>query len=113
MNTCPKCGEEVGALILKVNFVKIESHRCHCGRAWRQVTMTRQFCVHEASDEIRRLNCKHPGKKPHHIQLALDYLQSKVDSHARSALDRDSALRKRRNDLWERRFLREALEEVF
>lgn len=111
---CPKCGAEVGGMNMVVGFVRIETHRCkNCGKAWRQKFLIVPFCIHALSNEIERLHVKHPGKKPHHVQLALDYLQSKVDSHARSALDRDSALRKRRNDLWERRFLRDALEEVF
>ena len=113
MDECPTCGDVTGALIIKVNFVKIATHRCKCGRVWRNISMTKPFLHHDVADEIRRLNCKHPGKKEHHIQLALDYLQAKLDDHTRSALSRDAALRKRRNDVWEKRFLKEALDEVF
>lgn len=107
---CPKCGVEVGGMNMVVGFVRIETHRCKtCGKAWRQKVLLVPFCAHAITNEIERLLTKHPGKKPWHVQTALQYLQSKLDDHALSKLEKEAATKKRRLDLWERQFLKGAL----
>lgn len=65
------------------------------------------------AQEIYRLNKKHPAAKPPHVKVALDYLQIKLDDHATSKLEKEAATKKRRLDLWERNFLREAEEDGY
>lgn len=64
-------------------------------------------------EELERLHRKHYGEKSTQTKCVLHYLQSKLDDHSASKMERDAATRKRRMDHWERQFLQEALSEVY
>lgn len=108
---CPKCGKAVGGIGLVVGFVKITTYKCSCGRVWRFKGLLQPFQVAAYAGEIDRLSVKYPSAKPTHVRIAIEYLQAKIDDHHRSALDREEALRKKKADLWERQFMKQAIGE--
>lgn len=110
---CPNCGTKVGGVGLVVGFVKITTFKCQCGRVWRLKGLLCTFQVAAFAQEIDRLHSKHPGAKPVHVRIAIEYLQAKLDDHQYSALAKEEALRKKKADLWERNFLKEALGDDF
>lgn len=106
---CPACGGDSGTLALVVGIVKISTHRCkECGRAWKHKELLVQFSASILEKEIRRLKAN-GDVSAQATRTAIQFLNVKLESHAASALDEDAARQKRRNDLWERRYLREAL----
>lgn len=110
---CPKCGKSVGGVGLVVGFVKITTYKCGCGRVWRLKGLLQPFQVAAYAAEIYRLSSKYPGVKPVHVRIAIEYLQVKIDDHHRSALDKEEAFRKKKADLWEKQFMKQALGEDY
>lgn len=97
-----------------VGFVEITTVHCkECGKRYRIKTLLVPFAIHAFEEEIDRLHRKHPGKKPSHVACALQYLQGKIDANHASVLDKEASTRKRRADLEERMFLRQAIGEDY
>lgn len=110
---CPKCGKSVGGVAVVVGVVKITTFKCQCGRVWRTKGILTAFSVSVFTGEIERLHTKYPGVKPPHVKIAVGYLEAKISDHSCSALEEEEAKRKRRNDHWERQFLKDALGEDY
>lgn len=110
---CPNCGKSVGGVSLMVGIVKITTFKCKCGRLWRLKSLLTAFSVSVFTGEIERILTRYPGAKPPHVKVALAYLEAKVADHQYSALEEEEAKRKRRNDHWEREFLKQALGEDY
>lgn len=111
---CPRCGSKVGGVSLIVGFVKVTTCHCkECGKVWRVKVILAAFSVSSFVGEIERLHAKYPGPKPPEIKSVMVLLQGKVDSHAATQLDKEAATRKRRNDMYDRQFLKEALGEDY
>lgn len=108
---CPNCGKSVGGVAVVVGVVKLTTFRCRCGRVWRLKALIAAFSVAVFSAEVERLESKYPGFKPPHIKIVLGYIQSKLNDHSYSSLDADRARKKRRDDFWEKQYLKELLGE--
>lgn len=106
---CPKCGKGVAALTLLVGIVKIESFRCRCARAWRRATLTVSFHPNKVGEEIERLRTRFPGQKTAHVKYAINFMEAKLHQHTLSAMSDEERVRKRRLDMWEAKFLKEAI----
>lgn len=110
---CPSCGSEVSGLRLVVGVVRITTKVCKCGRSWRERHLLIDFIPGHIEDALLRLQRKYPGHRTPAVNCAIHYLQSKLDDHAASKLERDAATRKRRADFEERQFLKQAMDEVY
>lgn len=106
---CPNCGRAVGGLAMKVGVVKVTHYCCgKCGRRWRGSELVVEFCVPVIEDALARLKGRPLTKVE---KAARMFLEAKLSNHAASSLEKDLALKKRRLDHWERKFLEEALGE--
>lgn len=106
---CPVCGGDSGSVALVVGVVKIITFHCkECHKVWRKKELTVQFHASMIEKEIRKLK-ETRDITASSTRIAIQFLQVKLDSHAADCLDEDSAKSKRRNDLWERRYLQSML----
>lgn len=111
---CSRCGSKVGGVNLVVGIVKVTTCHCKdCGKVWRIKTLLVAFSVSVFVGELERLHAKYPDHRPVVIKSVMTYLQGKVDAHMATQLDEEAAKRKRRNDMWERQFLKDALGEDY
>lgn len=108
---CPNCGKSVGGVAMVVGLVRLTTFRCRCGRVWRLKALLTAFSVSVFSAEVERLEARYPGAKPPHVKIALGFLQAKLNDHSYSSLDADRARKKRRDDLWEREYLKSLIGE--
>jgi len=113
VSICPRCSSTVGAVSIKVGVVKVGTHRCSCGKVWRDMSLMGELSHHDAIVELDRLKSRYALDQPSYARYAIAFLQSKISAHDREVLDNDAALRKRRLDCWEKKFLRESLGEGY
>jgi len=114
MVDCPFCGRSTGVMRLVVGIVHIEQHKCpDCQKVWRNVILIVPFSVGVLVAEIAALNARYLNHKPAHVRRAITFMEAKVKSHSLIGLDKDTALRRRRADNWERRFLQDAIGEDY
>lgn len=107
---CERCGGTVGGITVKVGPVKMTTVHCpHCGALYRTKKVSIQFSVAAFMEEIEKLNAQYKAPRPTRVRVAIEYLQAKIDSHAASQLSKEDGIRRRRNDLWERKYLRELI----
>lgn len=109
-NECPQCGGSVGCVSLVVGIVKICTHHCKvCDKVWRHKALTITFSVPDMVTELERLHKRHVAFKPPHVKMAMNYLQVKIESHAASKMEKEAGVKRRRLDLWERNFMKDAV----
>ncbi len=106
---CPNCGTSVAGVALVVGIVKLTSFHCGCGKRWRTKSLKVEFDRALFLGEIKRLESAYPVQPPPEVTRAIEYLKVKIEADYRQGLDAEEALRRRRNDNWERQFLRAAL----
>ena len=107
---CPYCGASSGALTVVVGIVKIISGTCSaCGRHWKKNDLTVPFVIEDVVTEVERLEKRYVSLQHEGAKIALAFLRSKIYTFELSKMDKASSLRKRRNDLWEKKFLKDAL----
>lgn len=111
MADCPKCGALVGSVSSVVGIVKVTNHRCSCGKAWRSKSLVGEFQISIAMQELSRLKATPPTKRHFLSSCAISYLEFKVQKYNDSALSHDAHLKRVRDSLWEKNYLKGLLGE--
>lgn len=108
---CPDCEAEVGGVSISVGIVKVATFACSCGRHWRVRSLKGSLGLSDVAEGLDDLLRRYPGNRSEVVRQAISYLESKQVSMAQDSHGKPKALREKAADVWERRFLREAIGE--
>lgn len=109
---CPNCGTDVKGVSLIYNIVKVTIHNCpQCRREWHVVLLTKEAGRPELVEVLEKTHRKQAQSGSDILRKIIWYLESKIDAmlHDQS----DPGQRKRKMDLQDRQFLKQATDEVY
>lgn len=110
---CPECGKDIGGVSTLIRMVKVTTFACPCGRHWRVRALHGYPSVHDVVSELEAMLKKYPGERSERVRQDIAFLEVKAANMVQEASGKAKALRARAADVWERRFLKEALGESF
>ena len=103
---CPTCGGSSGGVLIVIGMVKVCTRHCKtCGRVWRHFVLVEEFHASRAEQEIHRL--KEKAKTCKCTQYAIRFLRSMLEATSEKTLEQ------KRNDAWEKRYLKEIIGEDY
>lgn len=106
---CPNCKAEVKGFGIHLGLVRVASFSCSCGRHWKHCTFLQNVGVDDLVYELERLRKRPPLITDGTVASAVQFLEYNIDLHKEVKVAR--SVRERRNDIWEKRFLKEAIGE--
>ena len=109
MFRCVECLGEAESTSAVIGLVSVRIDTCKvCGhvRSVCRFVTTMDFPL--AVSELERVQGKHVGTTSAKVKAVIAYLQSYVDSYAKNSSAISRITRKRREDLWEKEFVKTA-----
>lgn len=107
---CPDCQLPVPRGVRVVYFeVAVTYHSCpHCARKWKDIGFKGVAPgSHEVAAKLEQFLKRYPVQDSEVLRDTKRFLESKVSEAQREHLTKDKALRKRRDDLWEKKLSRQ------
>jgi hypothetical protein len=106
---CTKCGEKQAVSTSTVGIVKVQSLYCPtCDTYVFTSSFIRPFSRPDMAFELERLRSRHLYPAAPYVKAAIDYLQDQVDLTFNLVAAACAANKKKKLDLWERQFIKDA-----
>lgn len=112
---CPNCQEKAKAVRVVCFDVVVAYYHCGCGTRWKEFSFkdSVQLTAPYLTNLRERVLARHPGEKSRAIMDLLEHLNGRIEELRASHVVAKSSFRKRRDDLWERQFMKEAMGEDY
>lgn len=112
---CPNCKQNAKAVKVVCFDVVVAYYHCECGARWKDFSFKSsvQLTAPALTNLRERVLARHSGEKSRAIMDLLEHLNGRIEELRATHVVAKSSFRKRRDDLWERRFLKEALGEDY
>lgn len=110
---CPNCKSNIKAVRLVFGPVVVSCFHCRCGHSRRELAWSTpvQLTAPEISGHINLILRKNSEDKSDIILEVVRFLSMRMEELRPPPSTSPTTLRKKRNDLWEKQFLKAALDD--